>query len=265
LNPAIARYYAAGDEEDRLFTDGRPRLEYLRTVELLERLLPASPATVLDVGGGTGVYAVALCERGYNVDLVDPVSSHVDRARAIATERGLLTRFTAHVGDARYLSVADGSYDSVLMLGPLYHLVDRGDRMRAWREALRAVRPGGVVAAVGISRHASLLDGLRRKLLADPEFRGVVEEDLRSGQHRNPNPERPVLFTTAYFHLPDELEAEASQVGLRDVTLFAVEGPAWLVEDIDDVACQLEVARTVERVASLMSATSHILVVGHRP
>src|SRR3954447_11111955 len=103
LDPAIASYYADGGEEHRLFVDGRPRLEYVRTLELLERLLPAAPARVLDVGGGTGAYASALCARGYAVDLVDPVAHHVERARALARAGDLSEVLTASLGDARAL------------------------------------------------------------------------------------------------------------------------------------------------------------------
>jgi ubiquinone/menaquinone biosynthesis C-methylase UbiE len=232
----------------------------------LARLLPAAPATVLDVGGGTGVYATALGERGYVVDLIDPVASHVERVRQIASARGLSASLTARVGDARNLDATDASYDAVLMLGPLYHLTDRADRMQAWAEAVRVARTGGVVLGVGISRFASLLDGLRRRMLTDEVFRSVVEEDLRSGQHRNPDPGgRPMLFTTAYFHRPEELEAEARDAGLTGVVLLAVEGPAWIVEDVDDVAGQSDAARAVETERSLMSASAHMLAAGRTP
>src|SRR5207248_1072154 len=114
--------------------------------------------------------------------------------------------FTAAVGDARRLDAQESAYDAVLLMGPLYHLVERSDRLQALREAMRVVRPGGRVIDVAISRFASLLDGLRNGWLADPVFRGIVEEDLRTGQHRNPQPElRPEWFTTAYFHRPDDL------------------------------------------------------------
>jgi ubiquinone/menaquinone biosynthesis C-methylase UbiE len=265
LDPAIAEYYENQAEEHRLFVGGRPRLEYLRTLELLERLLPPPPARVLDVGGGTGVYACPLAQQGYKVDLIEPVAHHVDRAREIAAARGLADVLTSALGDARSLDLPDARYDAVLMLGPLYHLIDDTDRALAWSEARRVVRPGGVVIGVGISRFASLLDGLKQHWLADPVFAEIVEEDLRSGQHRNPEAgQRPGWFTTAYFHRPEELVAEANEAGLGDIRMFAVEGPAWMVEDIDDIEAQLESARAIETEPTLMSATSHILVVGQR-
>src|SRR5215813_12979753 len=97
LDPDVVTHYQLGLEEWRLFVDGRPRLEYLRTLELLDRLLPVPPARILDVGGATGVYAVPLCERGYEVHVVDPIPLHVDRAHQIARDRHL-RQMTASLG-----------------------------------------------------------------------------------------------------------------------------------------------------------------------
>jgi 2-polyprenyl-3-methyl-5-hydroxy-6-metoxy-1,4-benzoquinol methylase len=72
----ILAYYARGQEDERLDQD-TGQLERFRTQELLLRHLPAPPAVVLDVGGGTGQYATWLAARGYTVHLVDPVPLHV--------------------------------------------------------------------------------------------------------------------------------------------------------------------------------------------
>jgi ubiquinone/menaquinone biosynthesis C-methylase UbiE len=265
LDRDIAAFYELGLEDSRLFIDGRPRLEYLRTLELLERLLPAPPSRVLDVGGGTGVYAMSLTGQGHEVRVVEPSQAHVDHVRAYARDRDL-HRLTAVVGDARTLPADDDSYDAVLLLGPLYHLTERDDRLRALGEAVRVTRPGGVVVAVGISRFASLIDGLKRQSLGDQIFRAIVEADLADGQHRNPDVEaHPEFFTTAYFHLPSELREEADTAGLSHTQLLAVEGPSWIVENIDDLDNQLFAARAVESEPSLMAATSHIMVAGIAP
>ena len=95
----------------------------------------------------------------------------------------------------------------MLLLGPLYHLTERDDRLAAWREARRVLRPGGVVLAAAISRFASTLDGLRLGLFDDDAFAQIAERDLRDGQHRNPTG-NPRYFTTTYFHRPEELRTE---------------------------------------------------------
>src|SRR5271166_1545423 len=84
IDPAIESHYRTGYERSRLFPGGRPSLEFVRSVELLDRLLPAPPARLLDVGGGPGSYAVPLASRGYRVHLVDPVQLHVAQAREAA-------------------------------------------------------------------------------------------------------------------------------------------------------------------------------------
>jgi len=115
----------------------------------------------------------------------------------------------------------NAAYDAVLLTGPLYHLVEQSDRLLALREARRVVRPCGCVVAVGISRFASLLDGLGSGWLANPQFRAIAEQDLKTGRHQNPEPDRrPEWFTTAYFHRPGKLAGsrrpvEASQVAIR--------------------------------------------------
>jgi len=106
----------------------------------------------------------------------------------------------------------------------------------------------------------------KRRDLDDPVFRSIVERDLLDGQHRNPEVRTlPEFFTAAYFHLPDELKNEARAAGLDDVELFAVEGPAWILEDIDDLDNQLYAARATESEPALMAATAHMMVTGTKP
>jgi ubiquinone/menaquinone biosynthesis C-methylase UbiE len=254
----ITAFYDRGEEAGRLGDWGR--LEMLRTQVLLERYLPAPPAVVLDVGGGPGAYAVWLAEVGYEVALVDPVELHVTQARAAGVTR-------AEVGDARALPFADESVDAVLLLGPLYHLVDADDRRRALAEARRALRPGGIVAAAAISRFAAAIDGLQKGHLRDPQFEEILERELPDGRHLNPT-RNPSWFTTAYFHLPDELAAEVRAAGFELTTLAAIEGIGQWLPDIDDWlddpthrAALLRTIARVETEPSLLGASPHLLAV----
>ncbi len=257
MDEEIRAYYEAGLERDRL-QQGYSRIEFARTCELLERHLPPPPARVLDVGGGPGAYAAWLAEAGYDVRLVDATPLHVEQALEVAAGR-----FEAVVGDARDLQEEDGSFDAVLLLGPLYHLLEADARIDALREAARVLRPGGVVLAAAISRFASLLDGLLRDLL-DADGWTLVERDLSDGKHLPPP--GSVLFTTAYFHLPDELRGELETAGFTVEGLFGVEGPGWLrAETIDDdgiFETVVRVARAVEEEPSIVGASAHFLAIG---
>lgn len=274
--PRLAReildYYERAPEEDRL-GEGVFRLEAARTRILLERHLPPPPATVLDVGGAAGAYSFWLADRGYAVHLIEPVERLVGLARRRNAERvegGAVPLASARVGDARALPVDDGSADAVLLLGPLYHLVAPDDRARALSEARRALVPGGLLVAVGISRFASALDGLRRGWLDDPDFAAVVRADLETGVHRNPDG-RLEFFTTAYMHRPDELRREVEAAGLRCEALVGVEGPGWLVEGWEDEVDPerrrglLEVLERLEGEPSLTGASAHVMAVAGKP
>ncbi len=72
-----------------------------------------------------------------------------------------------------------------------------------------------MILAAGISRYASLLDGLFHGLPDDAAFEHIVHQDLATGQHRNPT-NHPSYFATAYFHTPQALQEE-------------VRGAGWLV------------------------------------
>jgi ubiquinone/menaquinone biosynthesis C-methylase UbiE len=269
LDPTIADYYHRAPEEHRL-EQGPFLLEEARTRELIERHARRPPATVLDVGGAAGAYAIWLADAGYVVHLVDPVARLVAEAerRSVARPRPLAS---CRVGEARSLDFPAQSADMLLLLGPLYHLTEAADRARALSEARRVLKPGGQLFAAGISRWASALDGLARDLFQDPRFAAIVERDLREGQHRNPT-ERLDYFTTAYFHRPDELRAEVLGAGLILDGLYGVEGPGWLLPDVTARLADprrradlLQVARLLESEPSVLGFSAHLLVVARMP
>ncbi len=268
----MGAYYDRGPEQGRLADWGR--LEFLRTRELLARFLPAAPATVLDVGGAAGAYALPLAAEGYEVHLLDPMALHVEQALAASAGQPDAPLASAVVGDARALPFDDESADVVLMLGPLYHLTLAADRTRALREARRALRPGGLLAAAAITRFASTLDGVAQGFLLEPGFEEIVERDLADGQHRNPDA-HPGWFTTAYFHRPDELEREVAAAGLRVTAVMAIEGAvgaaaethaldAWL-DDPGRREVLLRAIRRVEAEPSLLGASPHVMAIATRP
>jgi ubiquinone/menaquinone biosynthesis C-methylase UbiE len=266
LDPAIADYYARASEATRT-ESGPSQLEFARTMELIQRFAPPSPAVLLDVGGGPGVYALSLSARGYQVHLIDPVETQVVEAqrKSAASAHPL---GSCRVGDARVLDWESGSTDIVLLLGPLYHLTDAADRRQALAEAFRVLRQGGILFAAGISKFASAMDGLVRDLFLDPDFTAIVESDVASGQHRNPT-ERLDFFTSAYFHHPDELRGELDAAGFAVKGVFGLEGPGWLLQDFEKRwadprtrADLLRIARSLEAEPSLLGVSAHLLGVG---
>jgi SAM-dependent methyltransferase len=269
LPAEVLRHYSQVDEAGRLF-QGAGELERVRTQDILKRYLPKPPATVLDVGGAAGVHALWLAREGYQVHLIDAVEDHVEQARKGSWAQPEFPLESCAVGDARDLQQPDASADAVLLLGPLYHLTDRSDRIRALREARRVLRPNGRVFVAIVCRFASLLDGLSRDLVADPAFVAIMQQDLKDGQHRNPGGD-PQYFTTAFFHHPDDLKTEISDSGLQLEKIIGIEGPAWLMQSLpvhwDNPGKRqllLELLRTIEEDPCILGASAHLIGVAHQ-
>lgn len=268
IDASIDGFNSEYDEAGRL-ESGLFALERDRTRDVLERVLPQPPALIADVGGGPGAHALWLAARGFSVHLVDLAPKHVSQAWE-RSENGPHRLASIAVGDARQLELDDASVDAVLLLGPLYHLQEAADRLRALGEARRVLRRGGRLIAAAISRFASLLDGMRGAVFEDPEFERIVRADLHDGRHRN-DTGRLDYFTTAYFHKPEDLATEALQAGFSDVSVLGLEGPGALIPDFDAVwsdpaarAKLMALSRAVEREPSLLGLSFHLLAVARR-
>ena len=265
---SVNRYYDLFQEESRL-ASGPGALEFERTKDILLRHLPAPPARVVDVGGAAGVYSLWLAGAGYEVHLVDASERLVDEARRRSAKAARpVTTFS--VSDARELPQDDESVDAVLVMGPLYHLTRRPDRVAALAEAWRVLRGNGIVAVAAISRCASTLDGLARNLTLDPRFVAIRDRDLIDGQHRN-DVDETTYFTTSYFHRPDDLRAELVDAGFDDARVVGVEGPGWLMSDFDarwsDHVRRAELLRTalvLEREPSITGVSAHMIGLGQK-
>jgi ubiquinone/menaquinone biosynthesis C-methylase UbiE len=262
----IIDFYTQHPDEERL-SQGWGMLEFARSKDIVLRHLPKGSRTVLDVGGGTGVYTEWLGDLGYEAHLIDITPSHIEFARS-----NRMCVASAQVGDARSLSWQDSSADAVLLFGPMYHLVERSDRARALGEARRVLRPGGMVFVAAVCRFAPLITSLLEGFFDDPAFYSVLMQDLDNGQHRNTTGDAR-RFTTAYFHRPEQLVDEVQAAGFQLVDFVPVEGPCWLAmgsrtafstcwSDPRRRAKLLDLALAVEHDPMALALSPHLIAVG---
>jgi len=270
MRKEILEHYAKGLEDKRL-QNGIGQLELLRTREVIQRYLPPPPAKMLDVGGGSCIHGLWLANLDYEVHLVDPIPLHIEQAKAASKKQKGHSLASITEGNALKLEQPDNTMDGVFLLGPLYHLTDRAERIAALKEAYRVLRPGKSVFIAVISRFASALDGIFRLFMDDPDFTRIMERDLISGQHRNLTG-NPLYFTTAFFHHAEELKSEVQESGLQLDSVFGLEGPAWLLQNFDeqwnDVGRRdrlLTVIRTLETEPTVIGVSAHILGVAKKP
>jgi ubiquinone/menaquinone biosynthesis C-methylase UbiE len=262
-------HYNQVNESQRLCS-GAGELEQIRTKDLIERASLEAHSIILDIGGAAGVHSLWLARQGHEVHLIDPVAHHVTQARSASKAQAAHPIASCEVGDARALARPDASADAVLMLGPLYHLVEPRHRERALSEAYRVLKPNGRIFAAAVSRFASLLSGMTYGLLSDPTFVNIVRRDLADGQHRNPT-NNPLYFTTTFFHHPDELKAEMASVGFTVDSIAAIEGPAMWMKNFEadwqneeTRSLMLELLRSVENEPAIVATGAHFLGIGRK-
>lgn len=269
----ILEFYNSGAEIGRL-ESGTGKIEYERTKEIISRYLPKEKATIYDIGGGIGVYSKWLSKLGHEVHLIELSPNAVEYARKINISAGLPIH-SIEVGDARNISKPDESADIVLLMGPMYHLIDIEDRLKSLNEAKRVLKKGGLLVCAGITRYGSMLwalsvYGSKNTVLDDEEFLNMIKGEIKEGQHIRPN-KYPDFIARSYFHLPKEFENEIKNAGFIKVKNYAVEGPTWIVSTIDTVwdseeskKTILDMARMVEEDENIMAMSPHFLTISKK-
>lgn len=266
----VVDYYSDCDEQGRLASSWG-QIEFVRSQIIIRQYLKRPPGAVLDVGGAAGRYACWLAREGYEVHLVDPVPLHIEQAQATSATQPRTPIASCCLGDARQLAFDDKFADAVLLMGPLYHLVDEHKRHQALVETRRVLKSGGYLFAVGISRFGSTIDGLMQGFFLDPAFRQIMRRDLQDGQHRNPT-QKQGYFTDSFFHHPEELKVEIVKAGFELQALVAVEGISYMMKDLSQnwaIESHREfllelIAKTAQE-PSLMGASPHMMCVAAKP
>jgi ubiquinone/menaquinone biosynthesis C-methylase UbiE len=265
-NPKIIAFYDAAPEYEWQRLE-RHKIEYEMTLRALRQHLPAAPARLCDIGGGVGRYAIELTRQEYQVTLVDLSSKCTEFARRKAVEANVRLAEVL-VRDARDLSpLPDSYFDAVLLMGPLYHLMQRDQQLQAVREAQRVLRAGGILIATFISRFAIL----HYAAVDAPDYvlrcREECDTILASGVY---SPEGSGGFTHAYFAHPSEVRPLMEEAGLTTLDLLALE-PLVHEQDekmplADDVlrARWIDVLWQIARDPSVIGSTGHLLYVGRK-
>jgi ubiquinone/menaquinone biosynthesis C-methylase UbiE len=224
IQQAVQQLYRS-DPEREWQRMARHRTEFAVTLRALAEHLPPPPARVLDCGGGPGRYAIALAERGYEVVLFDLSPDLLAMAREKATEAGV-TPAGFELGTATDLGrFPEASFDAVLLMGPLYHLLEEAQRQRALAEAYRVLKPGGPVFAAFITRYAAhryAAAHFPEEPLSEEErasYRSILETGISPPSEGTEN-----TNFVAYMAHPTEVAPLCRQVGFEVRAVLGVEG-----------------------------------------
>ena len=207
----------------------RHRTEFAVTMRAFAEHLPTPPARVLDCGGGPGRYTIELCRQGYEVILFDLSSGCLNLAKTKATEARVILRGYER-GTATDLSrFPDDTFDAVLLMGPLYHLLKRENRLRALTEARRVLKSGGSLFAAFISRYAAHRWAAAHEPAWTLERPELADTILTTGI-LPPRGETGTAFAAHFAH-PREIVPLLQDAGFEVVDVLGAEGLVSMIEE----------------------------------
>jgi SAM-dependent methyltransferase len=275
-------YNSIGKKEwHRLAKDPYHKLEFEITMHFLREYLPKT-GRILDAGGGPGRYSIELAKRGYDVVLLDisPTQLGIAKQKLAECDEDVRARVTTIAeGNVTDLSEFDDeSFDSVICLGTLSHLIEEDDRKLAARELVRVLKGGSPIFVGGIGRYSAFRVILRdlpgeltepghKDLFTDGMHHGheIIKEDGRDFK-------RSTSFPDAYFFLPEELPQLFNECGVETLELASCEGLSAhleeatnsLYEDKEKWEKWFQIVLNTCTEPSIVGMGEHILFVGRK-
>ena len=150
----VIEQYSDFPEGKRLSYTKAHETEFIITMHYLRKFLGAG-AKIADIGAGGGTYTKALADEGYFVDAVELTPRYVEEMRDLFAGNEKIRVYEGNAKDLSFLQ--DNAYDIVLLMGPIYSIKDFEERKLACQEALRIVKPGGVVFVAFCLQDAPLI------------------------------------------------------------------------------------------------------------
>lgn len=259
----VKNYYNENVEKEWERFDKHP-FEYQLAFRFMDRYIEPG-SKVLDVGGGPGRYALHLAQRGCQVTLFDLAAANIEFAKEKAAEQGVT--LTTYVGDARSVDkTVSGEFDHVLLMGPLYHLLEEGERVQAIWASLRLLKSGGTFFASFISSYAGIIYAMKYEpqMLLEPEMENFIQLFLAD------LPFSGAGFTDAFFARRQDVLPFMTQFPLKKLHYFGQEGLLAPCEEIikEQPAAVIDkwvaVAEQVCEREDMLSFSEHFMYIGRK-
>lgn len=248
----LERYYNSFNEDHRL-TTRHGRVEYNTTMYFIHQHIPdKKTVNILDVGAGTGRYAVPLSQEGHSVTAVELVQKNL----AVLEKKH--SAVNCWPGDARDLSfLPQHQFDITLLLGPLYHVHGEDEMLLVFNEAKRVTKPGGIIFAGYLMNEYSVITYCFKQ--------NHIKDVLKSGRLTKSFktiPSKDDLYT--YVRLED-IDALNAKAHLERITIFAPDGAADYMRrelnamDEETFSLFMEFQCAVCQRKDLLGASSHLV------
>ncbi|WP_432352044.1 class I SAM-dependent methyltransferase [Sporosarcina sp. A2] len=265
----IINYYNQFDEWGRL---DREPIEFQVNLHYIKKYMPKT-GNVLDNGAGPGKYSMGLAKEGYQVTLTDLTPRLVQFAEHKAKELDLYRQFNGfYVADARELNmIKDEQYDAALMLGPMYHLQEEMDRIKAVKELVRVTKKNGLVFVAFMPRVRHILTSLLSlSNWKTNDNMGSIIQFSQSGCFNHTDEGR---FTSAYYFNIEDINPFMEEQGFENLELIGSNVGAelnndswnyWKGKGEQEVETIVTLIKELAADPYVLGISSHLLYIGRK-
>lgn len=246
----LEKYYNKFKEENRLGTR-HGQVEFNTTMKYIHDFIPeGQKVRILDVGAGTGRYSVALAREGHDVTAVELVKHNLE----------ILESKHEHVncwpGNAMDLSfLPDAGFDITLMFGPMYHLLKEEERLKAFSEARRVTKKGGLIFVAYVMNEYSVVSYCFKEHHAkECVDRASLTQDFH----------QIITDKDLYVYLRiEDIDRMNKASGLNRIKIFAADGPSDYMRpvlnqmDDDEFEIYKNYILSIAERPELLGASSH--------
>mgnify|MGYP001330984742 CR=1 FL=1 len=262
----VKAYYDENAEHEWLRLETHP-FEFIFTTYMMEQSIKPGER-ILDIGGGPGRYAIHFSKFGCDVTLVDLSDANVRFARQKADEAGVSFRaYTKNCLDLDELQL--GQFDHVFLMGPLYHLLDREEQVKAVKAALGHLKTGGKLYVSFIQIFAAILFDLKcgGNIIRDStgaETKSLIDSIETGGDYCG------TAFTSACFFNQRNILPFMERFPLKKLHFFGQEGilapnePDILTRDPEEIDCWISIAKRYLELPELFALSEHIMYIGEK-
>ncbi len=262
----VKAYYDENVECEWLRLEEHP-FEFIFTTYMMEQYIQPGER-ILDIGGGPGRYTLHFSKMGCNVTLVDLSDANIQFAKQKANEEG--ATISTHVKNCLNLDALQlGLFDHVFLMGPLYHLLDRAEQIKAVKIALDHLKPGGKLYVSFIQIFAAILYDLKcgGNIVHDstnPETKVLIDAVATGGDYCG------AAFTSACFFNQRNILPFMEQFPLNKLHLFGQEGilspnePDILARDPEEIDCWIAITKRYLELPELLALSEHIMYIGEK-
>jgi ubiquinone/menaquinone biosynthesis C-methylase UbiE len=265
----IINYYNKFDEWGRL---EREPIEFQINWHFIKKHLPKT-GYVLDNGAGPGKYSMELAKDGYKVTLIDLTPRLVEIAKNKAQELNLEEQFNGFfTADAKELSmINDEQFDASLMLGPLYHIQEENERIKAVKELHRVTKMNGIVFVAFMPRIRHILTSLLNPENWRPNDN--IDSIVQFSQSGCFNHQEEGRFTGAYYFDIEEIKPFMEAHGFESLELISSNVGANLKNenwnywrDRGEQEWQKVIKLLIEKAnnPNILGISSHLLYIGRK-